>query len=259
MPKPIKSPLQVQAGSPLFLVKLGADLLKVHETLLKKVDAFNAGVSELKKEADRIHNLPKGDRGPQGIQGPQGKPGYTPIKGKDYFDGKDAVMPDITVIAELAASLIVAPQNGKDAPALETIVEAVISELNDDNNELGKKFKKMDNEIASYRNQLAMGQHQPQAGKKYGVTTWARGGGGGSTSSGQLVTTQYQLTAVQAVDNVTIDLTQLVNWATFVELLVVYRNNIPQTETINFSLSGSTLTILQADASEVFNVTYSYT
>ena len=32
---------------------------------------------------------PKGDKGDPGPQGVAGKDGYTPIKGKDYFDGKD--------------------------------------------------------------------------------------------------------------------------------------------------------------------------
>lgn len=32
---------------------------------------------------------PQGERGVQGIPGPQGEPGYTPVKGVDYFDGKD--------------------------------------------------------------------------------------------------------------------------------------------------------------------------
>ena len=45
-------------------------------------DKYNSG--ELKGE--------KGDTGKQGIQGIQGEKGqdgYTPVKGKDYFDGKD--------------------------------------------------------------------------------------------------------------------------------------------------------------------------
>ena len=43
---------------------------------------FSSGFGDLK-----VLQGPKGDTGPQGPQGPAGKDGYTPIKGKDYFDG----------------------------------------------------------------------------------------------------------------------------------------------------------------------------
>jgi hypothetical protein len=135
-----------------------------------------------------------------------------------------------------------------------------------------KDIPGLENEVASYRNQLA--------GKVYGKDTWARGAGttvsAGSNitlvpqadgtvqinasggGSGTNVTTQYQLTAVQAGSNVTIDLTQLTNWATFTDLIAVYRNNIMQTEGIDFTVAGSTVTVLNADASEIFNITYAY-
>ena len=35
----------------------------------------------------------RGKQGEQGIQGIQGVPGYTPVKGKDYFDGEDGYTP----------------------------------------------------------------------------------------------------------------------------------------------------------------------
>lgn len=82
----------------------------------------------------------------------------------------------------------------------------------------------------------------------------ASGGGSGTN-----VTTQYQLTAVQAGSDITIDLTQLTNWATFSDLIAVYRNNIMQTEGIDFTFASPTVTIANADAAEIFNVTYAYT
>lgn len=94
--------------------------------------------------------------------------------------------------------------------------------------------------------------------KKYNIHELMRGAGGGSTSGGLTVTTQYLLTALASGADVTIDLTQLANWATFNQAIAIYRNNVPQTETVNFSISSNLLTIFNADASEVFNVTYSY-
>lgn len=94
--------------------------------------------------------------------------------------------------------------------------------------------------------------------KRYKFEELMRGAGGGTTSGGQSVTTQYLLTAVQAGLNVTIDLTQLSNWATFDSLIAMYRNNVPQTLGIDFSIVGSVVTINGADAGEVFNATYAY-
>lgn len=38
---------------------------------------------------------PKGDTGEQGVQGEPGKDGYTPIKGKDYFDGDNYILTEV--------------------------------------------------------------------------------------------------------------------------------------------------------------------
>ena len=37
---------------------------------------------------------PQGERGPEGPAGPKGEDGHTPVKGVDYFDGKDYVLTD---------------------------------------------------------------------------------------------------------------------------------------------------------------------
>lgn len=253
--KPIKSPMQAKAGSPLFLVKLAADLLKVHRDFLSKVDIFIKENTSIREEISRINKLPEGKqgpRGPQGLMGPAGK------DGRDGLDGKDGFMPDLTIIADLVKAEIPKTQ---EVP-VDLIAARAVQQIEDrDLLKIDERFKKMGLDIASYRNQLAMGQRQPQAGKIYGKNTWARGGGSGSTSSGKNVTTQYLLTAVQAGSDITIDLTQLTNWATFDQIICVYRNNIPQTEgaNYNFTKSGSTLTIFNADAGEIFNITYAYT
>ena len=130
----------------------------------------------------------------------------------------------------------------------------------------------VENEISSYRNQLA--------GKQYGKDTYVRGGGmtmsAGSNitlvpkadgtveinasggGSGTNVTTQYQLTAVAAGLDATIDLSQLTNFATFSDLIAVYQNNIMLTEGLNFTLAGSTVTVINGTDSDIYNVTYSY-
>ena len=264
MDKRIKSPIQMKPGNPLFLVKLAADLLKVHNQFLEKVDEFVSSTKVLQAEGERIKSLPKGDKGDRGERGPQGLPGKD---GRDGLPGRDGDMPDITMIADLVAKQLPQPKDGKDAAVDYEKILKELKKLSIDD------FPAINAAMASYRNQLA--------GKVYGKDTWARGGGDTVTAgvnvtittdangnkvinasggtSGANVTTQYQLTAVQAGSDVTIDLTQLTNWATFVSLIAVYRNNIPQTETINFTVVGSTLTIFGADASEIFNATYAYT
>lgn len=256
-PKPIKSPVQLRSDNPIFLVKLAADLLKVHNQLMPAIDAFSQGVSELKTEANRIQSLPKGERGPKGDKGDTvvGPPG------KDGRDGKDGEMPDITIIADLVRQMLSKQVDeqalkSEQAPTDEAMKIMMVEQLK--NLEV-KDFPALERALASYRSQLARPfEGGKQAGKIYGKDTWARGGGGGSTSSGKTVTTQYLLTAVQAGDDVTINLTQLTNWATFDQLITVTRNNIPQTEGLNFTIAGSTLTILGAAADEIFNITYSY-
>ena len=245
----------MKPGSPLFLVKLAADLLKVHKDFLAKVDVFINETRTFKEEAERIKSLPKGDRGERGERGAQGNPGKNGIDGRD---GKDGFMPDLALIADMVKTEI---PKAQEVP-VEMIATLAVKQIEDnDLLKIDERFKRLNLDIASYRNQLAMGQKQPQAGKIYGKNTWARGGGGGSTTSGKSVLTQYLLTAVQSGSDVTIDLTQLTNWATFDQLIAVYRNNVPQTEgaSYNFTRSGSTLTIFNADAGEIFNVTYSFT
>ncbi len=255
----IKSPLKVSTqaliGSPLLLIKVARDLMKVHKDFMSKVDEFIRESKAFREDRARILKLPKGDKGDMPSKAdiieliqpliPKTKDGYTPKKGVDYFDGEDGKSVDPFVIAQIATSLITKPKDG-ETPAINAIVEAVIGEL-----KLDERFKKVDNDIASYRNQLA--------GKHYGKNTWARGGGGSSTTSGKSVATQYLLTAVAAGSDVTIALSQLANFATLDQIIAVYRNNVPQTLGVDFTKTATVVTILGADASEIYNITYSYT
>lgn len=74
--------------------------------------------------------------------------------------------------------------------------------------------------------------------------------GGGSNIATEVVT------AVQSGGNITLDLTTLAH--TFVAIEVVFRNGQGITPVTSWSRSGNTITVLNADASEVFMVQYTY-
>lgn len=285
-----RSPLQLKNFSPEMQklaveTKLMIELTRIH-------NEFNQGIIDLKQLATEARNLhmqgvqmvskirqPRdGEDGytpKKGIDYNDGKDGYTPKKGVDYFDGNDGDTPEVDYEAIIARVLteIRQPEDGKDAILdIEVLTNEVIENIRK-----GKKLKKEDidgymAEMASYRGQLA--------GKIYGKDTWARGSGttvsaganvtlvpqadgtvqinASGGGSGTNVATQYSLTAVQAGSDVTIDISQLTNFATFDSLIAVYRNNTMQTETLNFTFANPTITILNADAGEVFNCTYAY-
>lgn len=189
----------------------------------------------------------------------------TPVKGKDYFDGEKGESiqgPEgrpgrAGVIGETGPQGPKGDQGepgekGQDADPL-AVIEAIKKLEGQSATELGKALGKMI-DVSYLRNANSFMFN----GKKYKIEELMHGGGS-STTSGLNVTTQYLLSATQDGDNVLIDLTQLTNWATFVNLIALYRNNVPQTETLNFTLAGSVATIFNADAAEVFNATYSYT
>lgn len=182
MRQSIKSPIQATVNSPLFLVKLAADLLRVHTKFLTRVDDFINESMAVKAEVARIKELPegkKGETGPRGLQGFKGETGDQGLAGRDGRDGRDgtdAVSLDPILIAGLAAELIAKPKDGQDSPSLEVLVQAVIDRLEEtDALKIREHMTGVRNEVASYRNQLA--------GKIYGKDTWARGGGSSSSAS----------------------------------------------------------------------------
>lgn len=59
------------------------DLKSVKTDLESAKDELSGKISNIQ--------LLRGDTGEKGVKGDRGEPGYTPIKGKDYFDGKDGV------------------------------------------------------------------------------------------------------------------------------------------------------------------------
>jgi len=271
------SPLQDPRLKELaFQTRFAAELLKAYNAFLAGIDDIQSIVAEARQLSNlatehmaRIRNLPKGEKGDKGDtvvgpEGPQGPPGK---------DGKDGVSPDIDTIVLKAVSRIRLPKDGKDGKDAVVDNEAIVKELIEELKELPvSAFPNVERELISHRSQLA--------GKIYGKDTMVRGGGmtmsAGSNitlvpkadgtveinasggGSGTNVTTQYSLTAVQSGSDVTIDLTQLTNYATFTDLILVMRNNTPQTETINFTFVDPIITVFNADAGEIYNVQYAY-
>lgn len=81
------------------------------------------------------------------------------------------------------------------------------------------------------------------------------GGSGGSTAN---ILTQYTLTATQDGADAVVDLSQLTNYATLVGVIVAYRNQIPQTNGNTCLISATDVRFYNADASEIFSITYTY-
>lgn len=250
-------------------------------------------VQEAYKTWEQLKQGPRGMPGKNGVDGksivgPQGARGPQGIPGEPGTDGESLPVRAPASAAEVADAVLASPRflkflkktakDGKDgqSPELDMVVELVLKRL-DTNGITDKQMQAIEARIAEIRNYVAM--HTGSSGGD------KRKGGGGDTvvagnnivfgvdangnivinalggTSGVNVTTQYALTAVQSGADVTIDLTQLTNWATFANVVVAYRNNVPQTEgaAYNFTVAGSTLTIFNADAAEVFNMTYAYT
>jgi len=223
-----RSPLQLRNLSPemqKFAVeaKMMAHLIEVHQDFISGIEELKEQGEHTKELAKSIQNylsqikkLPKGDRG-ESIIGPRG------IQGKP---GKDAEPVDIMEIAMLAASLIPRKveepevENPEDEEEeMKEIIARVQEALGID-----EKWKKMTNEMASYRNQLA--------GKVYGRDTWARGGGG--SSGGTSVSIETPAGAVNAV-NTTYTVTATPLWVT--------ADGIQYFEGAGYSIVGLTITM----------------
>lgn len=138
-------------------------------------------------------------------------------------------------------------KDGKDAEITEIDRDELLDELVDKI----KKGKLLD--ISNIKNASSF----MKDGIRYKIEELMHGGGS-STTSGLNVTTQYLLTAVHSGSDVTIAFSQLTNFATFSAIIALYRNNVPQTLGIDFSATASSATIFNADASEIFNLTYSF-
>lgn len=177
---------------------------------------------------------------------------YKALTVKDGLPGRDAPMPTtdelLALIEPLVKTYTAEPQEPKITPEIvKEIVQMMHALPENDKLEVSKGIRNS--------NSFIFGK------TKYKIEELMHGAGSGSTTSGKLVTTQYLLTAVQAGSDVTIDISQLVNFATFDSIITLYRNNIPQTEgaSYNFTFANPIITVFGADAGEIFNLTYAYT
>lgn len=89
---------------------LNIGIKEAKRELLTKMDTELANSSMVNRVVDNLIKESKGDKGEKG-DSIKGKDGYTPIKGKDYFDGKNA---DEEKIIITVLSKIPKPKNGKD-------------------------------------------------------------------------------------------------------------------------------------------------
>lgn len=93
---------------------------------------------------------------------------------------------------------------------------------------------------------------------KYKIEELMRGAGGTSSGSTSNILTQYSLAATQDGSDALVALSQLSHFATLVGVIVAYRNQIPQTNGVTCTISGTQVRFINADAGEVFSITYTY-
>lgn len=205
----------------------------------------------------------------------------------DGKDGKDADPEQVAALLEPKLAKLVKKHTkpglaGKNADPIDmdTAIKALLAHIEKNGgltiDHMPGVKKLLETRVAELRNQFAL------SGKQYGKDTLIRGGGmtmsaganitlvpksdgtveinASGGGSGTNVITQYVLTAEQLGADVTIDLSQLAHFATMTDLIALYRNNVPQTEgaSFNFTVTGSVVTIFNADAGEIFNITYAY-
>lgn len=233
-------------------------MLDEYKAAKTSVEKYESLTTRFLREIERIEKMQRGE---------QGAPGRD---GRDGRDGKDAEEVDLRALARAAAALVRTPQDGKDAIVdYNKIRKDVVRDIVQNKRLKTSDIEGLRNEIDSYRNQLA--------GKHYGKDTWARGGGD-TVAAGTNVTitvdengnkvisaqggsggAQIATETVTATDaggnNVDIDLTQLSNpWST---IEMVIRNGVIQNQS-KWSITGDTLTLIGAVATNDFQLQYTY-
>lgn len=81
-------------------------------------------IDDLSEEIKKVDITP-GEKGERGEKGDKGDTGYTPIKGKDYFDGKDGKSIDEDEVISKILDKIPEPKNGIDADEKKIITEVL--------------------------------------------------------------------------------------------------------------------------------------
>ncbi len=176
---------QMQSKATSDLIAIHAKLLAAIEEHSQHVQDFKDQAEEIRSHADRIQNLPPGEKG----ESIQGEPGVSPdveqivntVLSK-IPTPKDGVSPDPELIASRVVTRIKV-RDGKDAIIDENaLAEKVVEHI-----KVNKKLTKehiggLDEEISSYRNQMAMkqaGQHgggdTVTAGSNVTITTDSNG------------------------------------------------------------------------------------
>lgn len=173
------SPELEQLRRDKMIAKATADLIRMHDGMNSSVEEVRRMVSQYLAEAQRIQRLPKGDkgeRGERGFLGPEGRPGkdgkdgkdgFAPVKGKDYLTKGDE---DLLVLRVL--SRIKTPKDG-ETPIVDydKIIEEAVEKLKADKKLDWRDIGGLENELSSYRNQLA----RKQAGQHGGGDTVVAG------------------------------------------------------------------------------------
>lgn len=155
------------------IAKLISEVRSLQKQVLSQVASVRSDAQAIVGEKRRINSIPKGekgdkgdkgDRGPAGINGKDGKDGapgkdgLTPTKGKDFNTKEDQEAFLIKILARIKD-----PKDGQDAVIdEEKIIEKIVKSLRENKVLKTSDISGLNEEISSYRNQLAMkqaGQH----------------------------------------------------------------------------------------------------
>src|ERR1051325_5195538 len=100
---PFLTPEMMRLAREEQLARAMTELFKLHRDFLAKIDVVANYVLEVRNEAARIKNLPKGDKGDKGDVGPRGVPGRNGATVEEVLARvptlKDGVTPDVQAIA----------------------------------------------------------------------------------------------------------------------------------------------------------------
>lgn len=161
--------------------------------------------------------------------------GTTPIQGIDYF------VPTIEEVAREVASKYLMPS--EIFRVIFSLPDNLVSALNSAQGQIKTEriegLEKLINEVH----------------KKHWPPFYVGQGGTSGSTTGVNISDEL-VTAVQSGSNVTIDLSQLGH--SYSTVLQVRRNGIPQVRTAAWTQSGSSVTVLGADAGEYFEIQYTY-
>lgn len=253
----VKSPYTAghNPQSDLVAMKMMRDLTDLLEKVSDKLDRVEAITAQPPKK---------------------GEDGYTPKKGVDYVDGKDYVITpkDYDEIASRVNVPVVEKIIEKREIVKEpVIIKETVKEINHDIDEekihqIVKKKKLKTEHIEGLEQrlknlQILTGQKPYLHGGGIssiaagsGVTIVDLGNGHFTISAGGANTQTEKVTAVQAGVDITLDLTTLAHTPT--SIMFVTRQGQILTPTTDWLQTGMSITVYNADASEVFLVSYIY-